>query len=550
MKLRKSLNVVFFVLLYITAVSQTNSPKVYFDKSGRVCNESISSYYRQETDTPGYFRSYYTLNNKIYFKGRLSFAAPDDESKNTYALGTCNWYFKNGNLKFVKAFNEKGLETGISRSYYESGKLWREIEFKDGKQINPTFIEYDEDGSKNKILEENFDNNFNEWDLYASDKSTSSISGGEFELISNSKEGTSRFINYPLLSDEYTIEASINIKDLKENDKTGIIFGFKDWQNYHYMVISKKSLYLGSVYEGVKDVEVDNMFSSAINTLGNNVIKILSTGEKIYYSINSEIQYTSKSYKMFGQNYGFVLSGTSKVKIEKFVIKEINVSQNGAGPSSPGPDDENISATGSGVIISKNGYLITNYHVIERGSKFIIELLINNKKVNLKAELAAQDKDNDLAILKINDPTFKDFTEIKYGFKESGMLDVGSSVFTIGFPHALSGMGKEAKFTDGKISAKTGYEGAVNSFQSTIPVQPGNSGGPVFNNSGQLIGVVNAKINDADNVSYAIKLNYIKNLIELLSEKIELPSDNSISALSLEEKLKVLTPYVVLIKVK
>ena len=70
-------------------------------------------------------------------------------------------------------------------------------------------------------------------------------------------------------------------------------------------------------------------------------------------------------------------------------------------------------------------------------------------------------------------------------------------------------MGKEAKFTDGKISAKTGYEGAVNSFQSTIPVQPGNSGGPVFNDLGQLVGVINARINNADNVSYAIKLNYI-----------------------------------------
>ena len=269
--------------------------------------------------------------------------------------------------------------------------------------------------------------------MYASDKSSCTISGGELELISNSKEGTSRYINYPLLSDEYTIEAAINIKDLKDNDKTGIIFGFKDWQNYHYMAISKKGLYVGSVYEGVKDVEVDNMFSSAISTLGSNVIKILSTGEKTYYSINSEIQYTSKFFKMFGQNTGFVLSGTSKVKIEKFGIKEINVSQNGNGPTAPGFDDENISATGSGVIISKNGYLVTNHHVIERGSKFVIELLIDNKKVNLKAELAAQDKENDLAILKINDPAFKNFTEIKYTFKEKAYLMLGALFLQSGF---------------------------------------------------------------------------------------------------------------------
>ena len=145
---------------------------------------------------------------------------------------------------------------------------------------------------------------------------------------------------------------------------------------------------------------------------------------------------------------------------------------------------------------------------------------------------------------------FSSFPEIKYAFKESGQLDVGSSVFTIGYPHALSGMGKEAKFTDGKISAKTGYNGAVNTFQTTIPVQPGNSGGPVFNDNGQLIGIINATFKEADNVSYAIKLNYIKNLIELLPENIVLPFNSSVNSLTLEEKLKVLTNYVVLVKVK
>ncbi|MBK6522650.1 MAG: trypsin-like peptidase domain-containing protein [Sphingobacteriaceae bacterium] len=82
-------------------------------------------------------------------------------------------------------------------------------------------------------------------------------------------------------------------------------------------------------------------------------------------------------------------------------------------------------------------------------------------------------------------------------------------------------MGKEAKFTDGKVSSKTGFNGAINSFQSTIPVQPGNSGGPVFNDKGQMVGVINATYREADNVSYAIKLNYINNLIDLLADTVE-----------------------------
>ena len=110
-------------------------------------------------------------------------------------------------------------------------------------------------------------------------------------------------------------------------------------------------------------------------------------------------------------------------------------------------------------------------------------------------------------------------------------------------------MGKEAKFTDGKISAKTGYNNAINAFQTSIPVQPGNSGGPVFTEKGLLVGLINSTVHETDNVSYAIKLNYVRTLIELLPESIVLPNYNS-QTLTTEQLIKNLTPYVVLIKIK
>jgi len=209
-----------------------------------------------------------------------------------------------------------------------------------------------------------------------------------------------------------------------------------------------------------------------------------------------------------------------------------------------------VKASGSGIVISKGGYILTNYHVVENANSILVELLIQDQQKVFKAKLIQKDSENDLAILKISDETFTSLNSINYSFKENGSVDVGSSVFTIGFPFALNGMGKEAKFTDGKVSAKTGYNGALNTFQTSIPVQPGNSGGGVFNDKGELVGVINAKIADADNVSYAVKLNYIKNLIEVLPETIELPSKNEIQALTLEEKIKQLLNYVVLIKIK
>lgn len=547
MKIKHAITLLLFFVILTQLLSQNSNEKYYFDKFGKSCEESISNYYRQETDTAGYYRGYFTSNGKLSFQGKVKLASEEDESKNRYA-GTCIWYHKNGNIRQQRTFDELSQETGVSRFYYESGKIWKEIEFLNGKPLGTYFIEYNEDGSKNKIFEEEFNNNFNEWDLYLSDKSTASISGGVFEISSTSKEGTSRYINYPVESREYTIEAVLNIRNLKDNDKVGILYGFKDWQNYNYVAITKKYIYIGSVYEGVKSTDVDAMYCSAINSLEDNSIKILCNGEKNYYSVNGEIQYTSNDNRLFGNNFGFVLSGNTKLRIEKFAIKEINSS--GFGSKNTSTSDKDVKGTGSGIIFSKSGYIVTNHHVIDNANTFIVEVNENSNKQSYRAELVTKDKENDLAILKIKDDKFVPLPSIKYSFKENGQLDVGSTVFTIGYPYALSGMGKDSKFTDGKVSAKTGYDGAVNSFQSSIPVQPGNSGGPVFNEAGQLIGVINASIKNTDNVSYAIKLNYIKNLIELLQDQVELPSDNSISASPLEEKIKVLNNYVVLIKVK
>jgi S1-C subfamily serine protease len=106
------------------------------------------------------------------------------------------------------------------------------------------------------------------------------------------------------------------------------------------------------------------------------------------------------------------------------------------------------------------------------------------------------------------------------------------------------------KFSDGKISSKTGYQGDIGSYQTTVPVQPGNSGGPLFDNDGKLVGIINAKIMEADNVSYAIKLSSLKNLLELLPETIETESKLDLAAMNLEQKIKLLSKFTVLIKSK
>jgi S1-C subfamily serine protease len=110
-------------------------------------------------------------------------------------------------------------------------------------------------------------------------------------------------------------------------------------------------------------------------------------------------------------------------------------------------------------------------------------------------------------------------------------------------------LGDEIKLTDGIVSSKTGFKGDVTAYQITVPLQPGNSGGPLFSSSGAVVGIVNAKFQDGENVSYAIKANYLRNLFDLLSEAPVFPVAKSMAGLSLTEQSKILRDFVYTIEV-
>jgi S1-C subfamily serine protease/antitoxin component YwqK of YwqJK toxin-antitoxin module len=518
---------------------------IYFDKKGKLSNQQEGYYFRKK-ETGNLYKSIYINGGLTYFEGTIITAHPTDDNLSKYS-GNCKWYYKNGGIKTIKNFTDKGIEDGTSIYYYESGKVWKEIEYVKGEIKGNKFIEYTEDGRKSRIFEDNFTNNANDWDIYASDKSSSKISNGVFELTSNTKAGTSRFINATSTAEDITIEATFDLSKLEDGQKAGLIFGFKDWNNYNYYLVSNAGFYVGFVYEGISAEKVQGMFSAGLKKKQKNILKLLTADDKTIFSINGEVEYSCARFTMVGSNIGFSMSGKGTVLVDNLICKEINYSNSSVSVSK---SDYDVKATGSGILISENGYIITNEHVIDNANKIQVELTNEGVSKTYSAILVQKDKDNDLAILKINDEAFKPLPKLKYSFKESGAVEVGSSAFTIGFPLALSGMGKEAKYTDGKVSSKTGYNGSLSTFQTSIPVQPGNSGGPVFNNNGELMGLINASVSQTDNVSYAVKLNYIKNLIEAVGETSALPNDKSIQNLLLEEKIKILSNYVTLIKIK
>ena len=206
---------------------------------------------------------------------------------------------------------------------------------------------------------------------------------------------------------------------------------------------------------------------------------------------------------------------------------------------------------GSGIIISKSGHIVTNYHVIENAEDIEVEFIVNDELQRYNAEIVQVDKINDLAIIKIFDMNFDGVDEPPYNFNTRSS-DVGTKVYAYGYPMALSVMGKEIKITDGIISSKSGYDGNVTTYQISAPIQGGNSGGPLFDDKGNFLGINSSGLSAdvANNVGYTIKSSYVFNLIDVLPKTIDLPSSTKLQSLPLTEQIKEISKYVVLIKVK
>lgn len=534
-------NIILSLLLLFAGTSYAQNNKEFFDRLGEKTIESNAYYYRVN-EGDNFYKSYYFANDQLYFEG--SIAEPSNiESQNTYS-GKCKWYYKNGALKEVSIFNEKGEKNGASILYYESGKIWKKFDYKNGKLVNNRYKEFNEDGSFFDVFEDNFNNNLSDWPVYSTENSEANINEGLLVITSKTDKGTSRFLSLSTGSNDYSFEFKILPEDDKSQFKKGMVFGFKDWDNYGYFLIKNEAFYVGKVFEGVNAYTIEGMFDASIQPGKENVLKVISLGSQDVFSINGKVVYKRDKQTLQGANFGFVVANQGTITVDDVVFKEVY--QNSTNVNNT---DVDVKASGSGLIISEKGYVLTNYHVVQNANSIFIEVKNASGTKNYEAEVVQLDQANDLAILKIKEAGTLPVGKIPFsGVNQT--QDIGTSVYTIGYPLALSGMGNEAKFVDGKISSKTGYENALNAYQTSVPVQPGNSGGPLFNSKGELVGIVNAKVSNTDNVSYVIKMSYIKPLFDVLPENLAFPQQSNLQNSSIETQVKTLKPFVVLIKIK
>ncbi|MEI7732045.1 MAG: trypsin-like peptidase domain-containing protein [Verrucomicrobiota bacterium] len=163
---------------------------------------------------------------------------------------------------------------------------------------------------------------------------------------------------------------------------------------------------------------------------------------------------------------------------------------------------------GSGFIIQEEGYLITNFHVIEGETQISVEVYQQGagqleRRTFKQTRIVAINKFADLALLKIEDADAPRFAKVLLG--DADLLAVGERVFAIGSP-----LGLERTVTEGILSTKTREMQGQLYLQTTAQINPGNSGGPLFNLRGEVIGVTNMKINFGEGLGFAIPVELVK----------------------------------------
>ena len=167
---------------------------------------------------------------------------------------------------------------------------------------------------------------------------------------------------------------------------------------------------------------------------------------------------------------------------------------------------------GSGFFLNEDGYLITNFHVIEGETEISVEVYQQkngqlDRETYKQVKIIAINKFHDLALLHIEDKDAPKFKAVTLG--NSDALNVGDGVFAIGSP-----LGLERTVTQGILSTKTRQMEGELYLQTSTQINPGNSGGPLFNLAGEVVGVTNMKITFGEGLGFAIPVELVKSFLD------------------------------------
>jgi serine protease Do len=207
------------------------------------------------------------------------------------------------------------------------------------------------------------------------------------------------------------------------------------------------------------------------------------------------------------------------------------------------PKDQQQRSAGTSFLLDTKGLLVTNSHVVDGATTLVV---VNNNN-EYYAKIVYNDVANDIAILKIEDKDFTNLKALPYSIRKSG-ADLGEEIFTLGYPRNQIVYGK------GYLSAQSGFNDDTLSVQISVDANPGNSGGPVLDKNGDVIGILNSRETNANGVVFANKAINIAKALGKLKESdstfktSKLPIANSLRGKERTQQVKQIEDCVFMVK--
>lgn len=201
-----------------------------------------------------------------------------------------------------------------------------------------------------------------------------------------------------------------------------------------------------------------------------------------------------------------------------------------------------VAASGSGFALTSNGYLVTNYHVAQDADSIYIQ---TRNGENYKASLVTFNPQTDVAVLKVEDESFRFGSgELPYAFAQR-KAGLGARVYTLGFPQ------DEVVYSEGYIAAKNGYGGDSLQYRLELPAHPGQSGAPVLDVAGNVVAIVTGREGESGGPTYAVSTRALMDLLASMPRglKLELPKSSRLGRMNREQQIDKLENYTCIVRV-
>lgn len=246
--------------------------------------------------------------------------------------------------------------------------------------------------------------------------------------------------------------------------------------------------------------------------------------------------------------YWLELAAGQGLQAARAMLPEVGGRATNAVPEAPASEQErfidSLSGTSTGTAWPvAGGYAITSNHVVADSETVTLYDIAGHR---LNATVAMRDTVNDLAVLSVSDAgSLPPALPLS---RAPGRL--GSNVFTLGYPR-VDVLGRTPKLTDGIISSVNGYRDDPGSYQTSVQIQPGNSGGPLLNMEGEVIGIVSSMLGTVSataepvvmpNISYAVKVEMLRRLLQSLPQRTDsrtVAADQPVPLADLAERIQV-----------